>query len=155
MQINLKDVDSTPRNYIKKEGRYTLKCVAINETSKTSKGNTILKIMFQNREGEYFIEDIVITENTLFRVKMIADAFGYQQEIVNTQDFVGMYLVGFITIEKVKNKHDQIVDIAKCKSYSKSAKIVNTIPSAYDPEVQYDNEAIGETEDIEDIEIPF
>jgi hypothetical protein len=162
MQINLNGVDSTPRKYIIQEGHYTLKCVSVREDEVTTKNNPILKITFKDKQEQLYIEDVVVTPNTLFRIKQIAEAFGFTYENVDTNHFVGMYLVGWLVSEKVKNKHDQYVDVIKCKSFSKSAKLVNQIPaegtmsadmSGYNP--QTNNQTPDMSTNINDDEIPF
>ena len=162
MQINLNGVDSTPREYITQEGHYTLKCVSVREAGVTTNNNPILKITFKDKQEQMYIEDVVVTPNTLFRIKQIAEAFGFTYENVDTNHFVGMYLVGWLVSEKVKNKHDQYVDVIKCKSFSKSAKLENKIPaegsvsvdmSGYNPPIN--NQTPDMSIDITDEEIPF
>ena len=129
MVINLTGVDSTPREYIEQEGNYTLKCMAIDTSKKTSNGNVILKIMFENKDNLRFIEDIVITPNTLFRVKQVSEAFGFTYDNVNVNHFIGMYLVAFLGKTKVKNSAGDFVEVLKAKKFQKSAKLQNTIPA--------------------------
>jgi len=129
MVINLAGVDTTPKEYIQKEGGYTLKCVDIDMSKKTYNGNTILKIIFENKEKLRFIEDIVITQNTLFKIKQVSDAFGFTYANVNVNHFIGMYLVAFLGKTKVKNSAGDFVEVLKAKKFQKSAKLQNTIPA--------------------------
>ena len=137
MIIDLSGVDATPRKYIKEEGHYTLKCVQVKESGKTSNGNPILKFYFQNKNEELYIEDVVLTPDTRFRIKQIADAFGFTYDKVNIYNFVGLYLVAYLVKEKVKNKNDELVEVVKCKQFSKSAKIINEIPAEGNTPVSY------------------
>ena len=145
MIIDLSGVDATPRKYIKEEGHYTLKCVQVKEAGKTSNGNTILKFYFQNKNEELYIEDVVLTPDTRFRIKQMADAFGFTYDKVNIYNFVGLYLVGYLAKEKVKNKNDELVEVVKCKQFTKSAKLENqippenSVPTSYTPSSRTDN----------------
>lgn len=131
MIVNLGGVENKePRVYIRKEGHYTLKCEEVRFLKNSTNGNPIFRFLFKNKHGEYLIEDITITENTKWKIKQLADAFGFTYDRVNIFHFVGMYCVGWIVSRKVKNSADQIVDVFECKQYAKSAKpeFANTIP---------------------------
>ena len=159
MVINLAGVDTTPKEYIQKEGGYTLKCVDIDMSKKTYNGNTILKIIFENKEKLRFIEDIVITQNTLFKIKQVSDAFGFTYDNVNVNHFIGMYLVAFLGKTKVKNSAGDFVEVLKAKKFQKSAKLQNTIPAegavpVVMSAITNTSNAIDEI-DIDESEIPF
>lgn len=129
MIISLTGVDSTPKQYIQEEGYYTLKCIEIDMSRKTYNGNTILKVIFVNKEELRFIEDIVLTPNTLFKVKQLSNAFGFEYDNVNINHFIGMYLVAQLAKTKVKNSAGDYVEVIKAKSFRKSSKIQNEIPA--------------------------
>ena len=140
MIIDLSGVDATPRKYIKEEGNYTLKCIQVKEAGRTSNNNPILKFYFQNKNEEIYIEDIVLTPDTRFKIKQIADAFGFTYDKVNIYHFAGMYLVGWLVKEKVKNKAGEWVEVIRCKQFSKSAKLENQIPPENSTPVVYENQ---------------
>lgn len=157
MIVNLSGIENQePRTYIRKEGHYTLKCVDVKQTRISENGNPIFRFTFKNKDDEYFLDDITITENTKWKIKQLAEAFGFTYDNVNIMHFVGMYCVGWIISKKVKNKAEQIVDIFECKQYSKSAKLVNEIPpehSRVQPKIVHETMQQQET-DMPD-EIPF
>ncbi len=157
MKINLANVDSTPKVYIQTEGHYTLKCIGIDESKKTNNGNTIMKIIFQDKNEQRFIEDIVITPNTLFRVKQISEAFGFEYDDIDTSHFLGMYLVAWLVKTRVKNSAQEYVEVLKAKSFVKS-KLPNTIPpqgtAPTTTNVVPNNSELVEI-DINEDEIPF
>jgi hypothetical protein len=156
--INLAGVDMTPRKYIEEEGHYTLKCIEIDSSRKTYNGNTILKVIFVNKEELRFIEDIVITPNTLFRVKNLSDAFGFDYDNVNVNHFVGMFLVAYLAKTKVKNSAGDFVEVLKAKSFRKSSKIQNEIPAQGSVPIVVAAAAAAqqmEQIDINEDEIPF
>lgn len=157
MIIDLSGVDATPRTYIKEEGHYTLKCVDVKMAGKTPNGNQIVKFYFKNKNDELFVEDLIVTPDTRYKVKQMADAFGFTYDRVNIMHFIGMYLVGYLAKERVKNKHGETVEVLKCKQFSKSAKLENTIPPENTPAViKEEARGIPEIEiDIDGEEIPF
>ena len=156
MIIDLSGVDATPRKYIKTEGHYTLKCVQVKEAGKTSNGNPILKFFFQNKEDELYIEDVVLTPDTRFRIKQMADAFGFTYDKVNIYHFVGMYLVAYLVKDKVKNRNDEMVEVIKCRAFTKSAKLENNIPAENTtPVVVEQNQSNIPEIDVNDEIIPF
>lgn len=158
MIIDLSGVDNTPKMYIKEEGYYTLKCIDVKQHGRTKNDNPIYKFYFQNKDGELYIEDVIITDNTKWKIKQMADAFGFTYDRVNIFNFIGLYLVGNLVQHKVTNKVGQIVDTLACKSFAKSAKLINEIPAEGKVPVTY--ETMPQGNDIPDIsyddsEIPF
>lgn len=154
MIIDLSNVENKePRVYIKKEGHFTLKVEEVKQVRVSENGNPIFRFTFKNKDNEYFIDDITITENTKWKIKQIADAIGFTYDRVNIFNFVGMYLVGWLVSKKVKNKHGETVEIFECKQYSKSAKITNEIPSEGTAPVSYTPLAVQSQSDIPEIDI--
>lgn len=160
MVVNLSGVQNQePREYIRQEGHYTLKCIDIKQSKISQAGNPVFKITFVSKDNLYFIDEITITDAAKWKIKQLADAFGFTYDNVNILNFKDMYLVAWLVGRKVKNKHEQLVDIVECKQYTKSAKLENKIPpegtnlQRQEPPVVYENN-IPEI-NIEDEEIPF
>lgn len=158
MVVNLRGVESQePRTYIRKEGHFTLKCVDVKKIRMSENNNPVYRFTFKNKQDEFFLDDITITENTKWKIKQLADAFGFTYDNVNIMHFVDMYCVGWIVAKKVKNKADQIVDVFECKMYSKSQKLTNNIPAEHAQIQQMLNKDIYQPQDydIPEDEIPF
>lgn len=157
MIIDLSGVDTTQKKYIKDDGFFTLKCIDVKTAGKTPNGNQIVKFYFKNKNDELFIDDWVSTPDSKLKIKEMADAFGFTYDRVNIMHFIGMYLVGHLVKKHVKNKHGETVEVLKCKQFSKSAKLENTIPPENTPAViKEEAKGISETEiDIDGEEVPF
>ena len=157
MIVDLTGVES--KKYIKQEASYTLKCIAVREAGFTSNQNPIIKFHFQNKNEELYIEDVVLTPDTRFRIKQMADAFGFEYNKVNIYHFIGMYLVGYLAKETVTNKNGDKVEVLRCKQFSKSAKLVNTIPPEGSTPTAYESKQSAQSQNIPEIdideEIPF
>lgn len=68
--------------------------------------------------------------------------------------------MAFLQKEKVKNKNGEIVEVLRCKQFSKSAKLVNNIPREGSIPVNYEKDTYAPNNynpsvEIDDIEIPF
>lgn len=157
MIVNLKGIENQePRTYIRQEGHYTLKCIDVRQLRISENGNPIYRFTFKNKNDDYFLDDITITENTKWKIKQLAEAFGFTYDHVNILHFVGMYCVGWIIRKKVKNKAEQIVDVFECKQYIKSAKLTNNIPAEgtrVQPQIVHEN--MEQQIEINEDEIPF
>lgn len=163
MIVNLKGIENTgAKKWIKNEGHMTLKCVNIKEKPKTINNNRVFEFEFKNKNDEYIKDEVVITDNTLWKIKQMADAFGFDYDNVNIFNFKDLYLVGWVKSRKYKNRADQVIDVFEIKDYAKSAKLVNEIPPENSIPTVFENVANdirrGENYpeiDIYEDEIPF
>jgi len=158
MVINLSGVENTgAKKWIKEEGHFTLKCVDVREKGVTANGNPVYIIEFKNKNDEHIRDEIVITPNTLWKIKQLSDAFGFTYDNVNILHFKDMYLVGWVKSRKHQNKVGDIVDVFEIKDYQKSAKLQNKIPEENSVPVEYatqTNSNLPEI-DVDGEEIPF
>lgn len=149
MVVDLSGVEvHEQREYIKQEGHYTLKCVEVKDGGFTANGNPVIKLVFKTKQDEYFIEDVVITPKTKWKIKQLASAFGFEYDNVNMLHFKDMFCVGWIVPRVVQNKYGENVQVFRCAEYKKS-KIENTIPPENTPVASED------IPEIPDSEIPF
>ena len=72
MRLDLTNVPDT--QYIDEECVVTLKVVKVDESETTPNGNTICKVHFQDKDGRLFIDDIVISEKSLWKIKGLTKA---------------------------------------------------------------------------------
>lgn len=121
MIINLEgvEVEDTERVYIKREGVITLKAVKV--TEHTSRGGyPAFKVHFQDREGHFAIDEFVVTDSALWRIKMLTKAFKLPNT-VDTNLVVGRYVTATFKA-KATQGGGQIFEI---KKYEPS-KLTNT-----------------------------
>lgn len=134
MIINLEgvEVEDTERVYIKREGQITLKAVKVTEHKSTS-GYPAFKVHFQDRAGHYAIDEFIVTDSALWRVKMLTKALKLPNT-VDTNLVVGRYVIATFKAKATQNG-GQIFEI---KKYEPS-KLTNTYepPKYQAPEPVY------------------
>lgn len=158
MVVNLQGIENTgAKKWIKDEGHFTLKCTNVKDKGFTANGNPVYEIEFKNKNDEHIKDEIVITQNTKWKIKLIADAFGFTYDNVNILNFKDMYLVGWVKSRKHQNKVGEIIDMFEIKDYSKSAKLTNDIPEENSIPVEFQQPEQEQMPQIEitDDGIPF
>lgn len=133
MQVDLTGVDAEQdeRVYIKQEGKITLKVVKVTE-GVTSNNNPQIKVHFQDRQGRWAIDEFVVTDNALWKLKVFTTALKLQNKI-DTQMFIDRYVEATFKAKGTQNG-GQIFEI---KKYEPS-KFTNTyVPQV---QVQYQNQ---------------
>lgn len=130
MNIDLTGVDAEQdeRVYIKQEGKITLKVVKVTE-GVTSNQNPQIKVHFQDRQGRWAIDEFVVTDNALWKLKVFTTALKLPNKI-DTNMFIDRYVEATFKAKATQNG-GQIFEI---KKYEPS-KFTNT----YTPQVQYQN----------------
>lgn len=161
MIINLEgvEVEDIERVYIKREGVITLKAVKV--TEHTSRGGyPAFKVHFQDRAGHFAIDEFVVTDSALWRIKMLTKAFKLPNT-VDTNLVVGRYVTATFKAKATQNG-GQIFEI---KKYEPS-KLTNTYEAPQQQQYQapqqqnHQQQAGGQQElpppiDIDEDEIPF
>ena len=91
MRIDLTNVDAEneERTYIKREGEFTLKVVKVTQ-GKTSNGNDQIKVHFQDRGGQFAMDEFVLTQNSLWKLKVFTKALKLPN-IIDTNMFIDRY----------------------------------------------------------------
>lgn len=103
MRIDLTAVDAEQdkRVYIKKEGDFTLKVVKVTH-GKTSNNNEQIKVHFQDRNGHYAIDEFVLTQNALWKLKVLSKALKLPN-IIDTNMFIDRYVKATIKAKATQN----------------------------------------------------
>jgi len=160
MIIDLNGVEVEDRRYIKQPGQYILKVVEVIEDGRSKNGNQILKIKFVDKNGQIIYDEIVLTQNSLWRLKLVTDAL-QMPAVVDTQKMVGRYVIGHVELENYTNNAGQQKTKAVIKQYEKSklTKPMEEMPDASQAvkfnEVPVVHDNNYPTPDITDDEILF
>lgn len=158
MRIDLSNIDAEneDRIYIKKEGEYVLKVVKITQ-GKTSNNNEQIKVHFQDRRGQYIIDEFVLTDNSLWKLKVFTKALKLPN-IIDTNMFIGRYVKATIKAKATQNGGT----IYEIKKYEPS-NLTNTY-IAQEPKVTYENQQVQNNQksnckpddyEIDDDKCPF
>lgn len=141
-QINLDGVqaETEDRVYIKRAGNYTLKVVKVT-FGKTNNNNETIKVHFQNNKMEYITDEFVLTDNALWKLKLLTKALKLPN-VIDTDMFIDRYVAAEV-VEKPTRSGGVIYQI---KKYGAS-QLTNT----YEPPVVHEN--YSNAQDNE--EIPF
>jgi len=120
MRIDLSDVETedTERKYIQEEGEFTLKVVKVTE-GKTSNQNPQIKVHFQDKLGRYAMDDFVLTESALWKLKLLTKALKLPN-VVDTGMFYDRYVKATLKAKQTANGH-----IYEIKKYEPS-NLTNT-----------------------------
>ena len=125
------EVEENERQYIKREGKITLKAVKVTEHT-TRNGNPAFKVHFQDKIGHYAIDEFVVTDNALWKIKTLTKALKLPN-IVDTNLFIDRYVKATF---KAKNTPNGGV-IYEIKKYEASPLTNTYEPPA--PQVVYEN----------------
>ena len=157
MRIDLSNVDAEneDRKYIKKEGEFTLKVVKVT-SGKTSNGNEQIKVHFQDINGNYAIDEFILNENSLWKLKIFTKALKLPN-IIDTDMFISRYVKATIKAKATQNGGT----IYEIKKYEPS-KLTNTYVATQqktnyetrNAHIQQNLEPLTD-EEIVDEEIPF
>ena len=83
--------------YIQREGEYLLKVIKVDQ-DRTANFNDVIKVTFQNKSGEVHIEDFVITEKALFKLKLLTKALK-MPNVIDTNMMQDRYVKAVIKTE--------------------------------------------------------
>lgn len=157
MRIDLSNVDAEneDRKYIKKEGEFTLKVVKVT-SGKTSNGNEQIKVHFQDINGNYAIDEFILNENSLWKLKIFTKALKLPN-IIDTDMFISRYVKATIKAKATQNG-GTIYEIKKYEPSKLTNTYVATQPKtnyeARNAHIQQNLETLTD-EEIIDEEIPF
>ena len=123
MIIDMTNVEINEYNYIQDEGDYLLKVTKVTE-DKTRNYNDVIKVFMEDRNGDIFIDDFVITDNAMWKLKLLTKALK-MPNVVDTSLMVGRYVEAKLGKEPYdKNGETKYKLVAK--KYRES-KLTNTL----------------------------
>ena len=139
------EADNQERVYIKQEGSFLLKVVKVTKHTKNNK--PMIKVFFKNKLGHWAIDEFYITENALWKIKVLSKALKLPT-VFDTDWMLGRYVIAEFKAKKTQNGGV----IYEIKNY-KPSKLTNTYePPKPDIVVE---DANGNEIDINPNEIPF
>lgn len=150
------ETEDTQREYIREEGEFTVKVVKVTE-GQTSNKNPQIKVHFQDRNGRFAIDEFVLTESALWKLKLLTKALKLPN-VINTEMFYERYVKITLKAKQTANGH-----IYEIKRYDPS-NLTNTweyqAPKAhYEPAPQRGGAGQGELPEYEEVidqdSIPF
>jgi len=154
------NVEETERVYIKREGAIILKAVKVTEHT-TKNGNPSFKVHFQDKVGHWAIDEFVITNNAMWKIKMLTKALKLPN-VVDTNIIPDRYVIATFKAKATQNGGK----IFEIKKYEPS-KLTNTYERPA-PQVVYENQPQQQYQpqqgelpqeapvmDIDEDEIPF
>lgn len=125
------EVENEERVYIKREGEITLKAVKVTEHTSTG-GHPAFKVHWQDRAGQWAIDEFVVTENALWKIKMLTKALKLPN-VLDTHLIPSRYAKATFKAKGTQNG-GQIFEI---KKYEPS-NLTNTYePPRQQPQAQY------------------
>lgn len=148
-------VENGERVYIKYVGQATLKVDKVTEGLSRNNHKQI-KVHMIDKNGHFITDTFILTPNSLWKLKLFADALGVPSEIINTEHFAGRYTKATIK-DKPTNNNGVIFEISKYE-----ASKLNKPFEAPTIEVAFENattqqkiEELRQEINIEEDEIPF
>lgn len=149
MIIDLTNIEETEQEklpYLARTGRILLKVTKVKDGGITKNGNKVLKVFFKTKEGELYIEEIVMTIDSLWRLKILTKALK-MPNVVDTDMMTNRYVYGQFLSENY-NKNDGTVGTKVVAKSWEPSELTNTM--------QAEPEKVAPTIEIEsDENVPF
>lgn len=149
MIIDLTNIEETEQEklpYLARTGRILLKVTKVKDGGITKNGNKVLKVFFKTKEGELYIEEIVMTVDSLWRLKILTKALK-MPNVVDTDMMTNRYVYGQFLSENY-NKNDGTVGTKVVAKSWEPSELTNTM--------QAEPEKVAPTIEIEsDENAPF
>lgn len=128
MIIDLTGIEETEGEklpYLNRTGKILLKVTKVKDGGITKNGNKILKVFFKSREGELYIEEIILTQEALWKLKVITKALK-MPNVIDTELMVNRYVFGNF-IQENYNKNDGTVGQKIVAKSWESSDLTNTL----------------------------
>lgn len=157
MIVDMTEIELKDANYIREPGDYLLKVVKVTDSDYTSNNNEIVKVHMENKDGNIFVDDFVITQSALWRLKIFTKVLE-MPNVIDTGDMVGRYVKARLTTESYE-KNGEIKQKLVCKKYEES-ELTNTLTKKIDPKQEHESQKQNGYQsqppaDIDDDDIPF
>lgn len=144
---NVEESEGEKLPYLQRAGKILLKVTKVREGGITKNGNKILKVFFKSREGELYIEEIVMTIDSMWRLKTLTKALK-MPNVIDTELMINRFVFGNFTQENYTRNDGTVGQKFVSKSWEPS-ELTNTLSEA--PKVN-----VMPTIDVDDNgEIPF
>lgn len=144
MIIDLTNVEETEQEklpYLARTGKILLKVTKVKDGGITKNGNKVLKVFFKTKEGELYIEEIILTQEALWRLKVLTKALK-MPNVVDTDQMVNRYVYGHFLSENY-NKNDGTVGTKVVAKSWEPSELTNTMqaePEKVAPTIETDSD---------------
>ena len=131
MVIDLTGVEETEGEklpYLSRTGRILLKVTKVKDGGITKNGNKILKVYFKTKEAELYIEEIILTQEALWKLKVITKALK-MPNVVDTELMVNRFVFGNFSQENYIKNDGTVGQKIVAKSWEQS-ELTNTLSEA-------------------------
>lgn len=128
MIIDLTNIEETEQEklpYLTRTGKILLKVTKVKDGGITKNGNKVLKVFFKTKEGELYIEEIVMTVDSLWRLKILTKALK-MPNVVDTEMMANRYVYGQFLSENY-NKNDGTVGTKVVAKSWEPSELTNTM----------------------------
>lgn len=135
-QYDLTNVEET--QWINSVGEHLVKVISVN-SDKTSNGNVVEKVTFQNESGERIKDEFVVTDNSLWKMKAFTKSLKLG-EVTNTDQWIGKFVTittGKETYQKNNGEKGEKIVVKGYEPYT--PKKNQPTPETYDDELPFGN----------------
>lgn len=122
---NVEESEGEKLPYLQRAGKILLKVTKVREGGITKNGNKILKVFFKSREGELYIEEIVMTIDSMWRLKTLTKALK-MPNVVDTDQMIDRFVFGNFTQENYTRNDGTVGQKVVSKSWEPS-ELTNTL----------------------------
>lgn len=144
MIIDLTNIDEQEPEklpYLARTGKILLKVTKVKDGGITKNGNKVLKVFFKSKEGELYIEEIVMTIDSLWRLKILTKALK-MPNVIDTDQMLNRYVYGQFINENY-NKNDGTVGTKVVAKSWETSELTNTLqaePARVAPTIEIDGD---------------
>ena len=131
MIIDLTNIEETEQEklpYLARIGKILLKVTKVKDGGITKNGNKVLKVFFKTKEGELYIEEIILTQEALWRLKVLTKALK-MPNIIDTELMVNRFVFGNFNQENYNKNNGTVGQKIVAKSWEQS-ELTNTLSEA-------------------------
>lgn len=147
MIIDMTEVEEI--QYVREAGEHLLKVIEVIEGRTTKQGNQVLKVVFENKDKLRHIEDFVLTDAAMYRLKILTKALK-MPNVVDTR----MMLDRFVVAELVQERYTKGDGTEGVKLTAKSWKPSKLTNSLEEPEPVLSHDQLPVI-DVNEETIPF
>ena len=122
---NVEESEGEKLPYLQRAGKILLKVTKVREGGITKNGNKILKVFFKSREGELYIEEIVMTIDSMWRLKTLTKALK-MPNVIDTDQMIDRFVFGNFAQENYTRNDGTVGQKVVSKSWEPS-ELTNTL----------------------------
>lgn len=132
MIIDLTNIEVNDTQYLSTSGTHTVKVTGIKEDF-TNNGNPMIKVSMQTKNKELYMEDFVLTDNALWKLKIFTKALK-MPNVIDTDLMKDRYVIGHFERETYTKKDGKQGSKVVSKKWEESS-LTNTLIEKPQPKV--------------------